>query len=110
MQSVGADDEVEPTLSAVVEGHVAIPKIGDGPPEQVLDIDAVRGGAEGVAEVVSHDLDVVAGDDREDRSEVDLDWSVGADLVRGDRVHPGGVCPDGVDDTHALHDLHRWTE
>ena len=73
MQAVGADDDVEAPARTMLEADVAIiGDRGDRVGEEILDV-APRGVIEDLAEIVTHDLDVVVGDGRVDLSQVDAD-------------------------------------
>ena len=100
MQSVGADDEVEPPWRAVLERHIAV--VGDGGDlvaEDVLDVVAA-GVVVDLAEVVAHDLDVPVGHRADELEVVDP-----RRLGRPRPVHiqhrgAGGVFLDARQHTH----------
>ena len=110
MQSVGADDQVEPPSRAMLERDVTV--VGDGRDliaEHVLDFVSGRVVVD-LAEIVAHDLDVPVGHRADQLEVVDTrrlgcPWPVHIE-DRGAR----GMFLDARQHTHPFRYLHRGTE
>ena len=110
MQSVGADHDVEPAWRRVFESHLAVGgDCRDRVAEQVLDLIAA-GVVVGLAEIVSHDLDVAVGYGAGDLGEINTSGPLGPLAVQRQHVGPGGERLDLRQHTHLFRDFHGRPE
>src|SRR4029450_1033638 len=112
MQAVCADNKIKCPGRTVLKGDLnrllGLPQSRDRISEHILDVTA-PGVVDDLGQVTAHDLDMALRYALGHQLRRDVDWTMAFSQV-GDDLGASARVPNPWQDTHPVHDLHRWPE